>query len=278
MYFFIPIIIVLIYLFLIFPNPVPKNRRKAFIHGLFAHRGLYLKDQSVPENSTKAFKLAVENGYGIELDVQLSSDNHVVVFHDDDFMRSSGKNIQVHDLTFKQIQNEIRLFGTEYTLPEFSEVLQIVNGQVPLIIELKSSKYWKLLCIKTLDALKDYQGEYCIESFDPFIVRWFKINAKNIVRGQLAKRARYSSSKKKNIVSFAASRLLFNFLSRPHFIAYEVGQKPLSVKFAERLGAFRVAWTVHEKDINSKFLAENDDVIFEHFYPNHNLFDIDLNT
>lgn len=250
-------------LFLIAPGKRAKEEDYApFQNRNIAHRGLFKEDQSIPENSLAAFARAVEAGYGIELDVQLSRDGKVVVFHDNDLKRVCGLEQPVNALTFRQLQ-KLRLCGTEEKIPLFTDVLKLVKGKVPMIVELKAGGKDKLLCGKVRAILEDYQGEYCIESFDPRIVGWFKKHMPQVVRGQLSCPADLCKKGTSVISAFALSHLLMNFVSRPQFIAYKVGPKPLTVQIVEKLGAKKVCWTSHDP-VNEQFY---DTVIFEFYQP-----------
>ena len=171
-------------LFMLAPGRVTKRQRAPFQNVNFAHRGLHSRDKSVPENSLEAFELASRAGYGIELDVQLSKDGQVVVFHDDDLKRVCGVDCRVDERTYAEL-TELRLCGTEYTVPLFTEVLATVRGRSPLIVELKRGRRNIELCEKTYALLAEYRGDVCIESFDPFIVAWFRFHAPELLRGQL---------------------------------------------------------------------------------------------
>ena len=250
--------------FVIFAPARPDNKKKAPFYGKnFAHRGLYQKDQSIPENSLPAFAKAVEAGYGMELDVQLSRDGKVVVFHDDTLDRVCGVSKRVDELDYAELL-ELRLCGTKEKIPLFDEVLATVGGKTPMIVELKTGRRNEELCEKTLSALRGYAGEYCVESFDPTIVAWFRKHAPEIYRGQLAQPPKhYRKHGKSRLVSFLLGTTAMNVIARPNFIAYRIGKKTLGVRFAELLGATRVAWTSHDKTTEKKF----DVVIFEHYLP-----------
>ena len=228
----------------------------------FAHRGLHKKDKTVPENSLAAFERASSYGYGIELDVQLSKDGQVVVFHDDTLNRVCGVDSRVDEKTYDEL-SKISLCGTTQTIPLFSEVLKTVRGRGPLIVELKNGKRNEELCEKTYALLSKYSGEYCIESFNPFIVRWFKKNAPEVIRGQLANPPKDYNGEVGPITAVILGNCLLNFLSRPQFIAYKITPKPFTVKLCEALGAMKVAWTSHDW-VNEKFY---DAVIFEFYKP-----------
>ncbi|MBO4423724.1 MAG: glycerophosphodiester phosphodiesterase, partial [Clostridia bacterium] len=239
--------VVLLPFFLIFPGIAGKKKKAPFYGRNVAHRGLYEKDQSVPENSLAAFRAAAESGYGVELDVQLSSDGEVMVFHDDDLGRVCGVDRSVCSQSYEELK-KLRLSGTDESIPLFSEVLGLINGRVPLIVELKNGKRNKELCRKTLDLLSGYNGDYCVESFNPMIVSWFRFHAPSVLRGQLAQpAAEYVKTGMAKHTAFILGNLLFDFLARPQFVAYRIGKKPPAVRFAEAAGAMKVAWTSHDE-------------------------------
>ena len=238
------------------------RREKAQFKGInYAHRGLHSRDKRVPENSLAAFSLAAEAGYGIELDVQLSRDGQVVVFHDDTLNRVCGVEGRVDEYDYEQLK-DMQLCGSEQTIPLFSQVLELVDGRSTLIVELKPGKKNMELCRKTYELLKAYRGSVCIESFHPIIVAWFRFHAPELVRGQLAMPAKYYEEQTP-FMRFMLSNTLFNFIARPQFIAYRIGKRPLAVKFAQLLGAMKICWTSHEPR-NEKGM---DGVIFEFYKP-----------
>jgi glycerophosphoryl diester phosphodiesterase len=259
----IAVILLTLPVYLIFPGHAKKKKKDAFYGRNIAHRGLFERDQSVPENSLPAFKHAVERGYGVELDVQLSKDGHVVVFHDDDLKRGCGVDARVDGLDLAELQS-LKLFGTDEQIPLFTDVLGVLDSKVPVIVELKTGKRNKELCQKTLDILRRYNGEYCIESFDPFIVSCFRFHAKDIMRGQLTQLPRDFRDGGLGVpVRDILGNVLFNFLARPHFIAHRIGKKTPLVHLSEFFGAMKVAWTAHDKNAERDF----DTVIFEHYLP-----------
>lgn len=248
--------------FLVAPGRASKKDKKPFIYKNFAHRGLHKKDKTVPENSLAAFERASAYGYGMELDVQLSKDGQVVVFHDDTLNRVCGVDSRVDEKTYDELR-QMSLCGSTQTIPLFSEVLKTVRGRGPLIVELKNGKRNEELCEKTYALLEKYSGEYCIESFNPFIVRWFKKNAPEVIRGQLANPPKDYNGEVGPLTAVILGNCLLNFLARPQFIAYKITPKPFTVKLCEALGAMKVAWTSHDW-VNEKFY---DAVIFEFYKP-----------
>lgn len=218
----------------------------------YAHRGLHDLEQGVPENSAAAFARAVERGYGVELDIQLTRDGRVVVHHDRTLKRSCGDEAAVESLTLEELQAR-RLFGTEQRVPTFAEVLGIIGGKTPIIVELKGYNDVDRLCTLAMEELADYPGLYCVESFDPRIVRWFRKNRPEIVRGQLmyAMHAGEIVHGKPlgRFRAFCARNLLTNCLTRPHFEAYDISahgtKRLLSLGLAKRIcGMQEVSWTI----------------------------------
>ena len=254
---------------LLAPGSYTKKMAAPFRNRYFAHRGLHTKDHSIPENSIPAFDAACEHGYGIELDVRITKDGEVVVLHDDNLERPCGVDDVIDNFTFDEL-SEFRLWGTEYKIPLFKDVLKCVNGRAPLIVEIKPCKESKLLSQKTMEILAPYEGDYCVESFDPSIVRWLKLNAPVVLRGQLANPLSEYDKKIPFIWRFFASRCIFNMLTRPHFVAYQCGPKPLFVKLTKLLGAMHFAWTSHPKEMGGNpevDARDNDAVIFEFYNP-----------
>ena len=230
-----------------------------------AHRGLHTEDQAVPENSAAAFEKARKAGYGIELDVQLSKDEKVIVFHDDDLKRVCGTDAPVNSKTLEEL-SALPLYGTKEFIPLFTEVLKI-TGDTPLIVELKSAGGKNSrLCEETLKILKEQGINYCIESFDPRIVAWFKNNAPEVLRGQLSRQPKNMEGITK-LTAFLLGNLLTNFMARPHFIAYESTKHPLTVKLCRAMKPINVVWTIKPEHDIKKFEKENDTIIFEYYEP-----------
>ena len=259
-------VLLLAALFALMPGRGLKAEREKFFHVNFAHRGLHTKDKSVPENSLPAFKAAAEAGYGIELDLQFSKDEQIVVFHDDTLKRVCGVDGRVDAYTYDELK-EMKLCKSDERIPLFSEVLELVDGRVPLLVEFKNGPKNDLLCEKTLPMLRAYKGEFCIESFSPFIVKWFRKNAPDILRGQLSAPYDEFKTQLSPFASFILSHCFTNVLCRPHFISYNKVKPYLSVKLADKLGAMRYVWTVRPADDIRALEKSNDAVIFEFYTP-----------
>ena len=249
-------------IFLVMPGRGCEKTRQDFRHLNLAHRGLHTKDKKIPENSLAAFGRAADAGYGIELDLQLSKDGQIVVFHDDTLKRVCGIDGRVDDFTYDQLC-AFRLCGTKERIPLFSEVLKLVDGRVPLLVEFKNGPRNDMLCEKTLPMLREYKGIFCIESFSPFIVRWFRKNAPDIMRGQLASTFKEMKSDVPGWQAFLLSNCFLNCIARPHFIAYYKEKHSPIVKLAEAFGATKAVWTVRPDCDIERLKQTNDIIIFE---------------
>jgi glycerophosphoryl diester phosphodiesterase len=249
--------------FLIAPGWDMGGKKRAPFEGRnYAHRGLHRIDKSVPENSLPAFDAAARIGYGVELDVHITRDGELVVFHDSNTKRVCGVDGVVEDMTWQELC-KLRLCGTEYGIPLLSEVFEVVGKRCPVIIELKRGGRNRELCRKTYDMMKRYGGRYCIESFDPRIVGWFRRHAPEVLRGQLAQNPFDMVKDTSRLNAFTVGNLLTNVIARPHFIAYGLGRKPFLVHLCEKMGAMKVAWVSRDWSNENK----NDAVIFEYYRP-----------
>ena len=261
--------LIAVVIFCIAPGALTSGARDAagiFRIKNFAHRGLFSADQVVPENSLSAFSAARDEGYGVELDVQLSKDGQVVVFHDDALIRVCRVDTPIREMKLAEL-SALRLFSSDEHIPLLSEALEIL-GDTPVIVELKSARARNPeLCTKTLDILRAHGGNWCVESFDPRILAWFRKTAPDVLRGQLSALPREFTSESKP-VAFALGNLLMNFLSRPHFIAYKEGPLPFTVRMCRAMKPMTVIWTVNPKSDIKRCEKDHDAVVFEHYKPN----------
>ena len=254
-----------VYAYAIFPR-----RSKKFdlpVNTGYAHRGFW--DESAPENSMAAFRRAIDRGFCIECDVHLTSDKIPVVFHDDTLLRMCQDNRKIEECTFDEL-SALRLLSTDEKIPRFSELLECVDGKVPLLVELKGESATNTeLCDVIAPMLDAYRGELVVESFNPILLGRMKKIRPDIIRGQLVtalNRRGYSGSRVRN---FVLSALLTNCISRPDFIAYDL-EYPNSVSLfvATRMfGAKRCVWTVRNIEQYRKFISKGDCPIFDSFDP-----------
>lgn len=233
----------------------------------YAHRGLH--SPGVPENSMAAFRAAKTGGYGIELDVHLMKDGNLAVIHDHSLLRTAGVDVQIEALSTKDL-DEYRLEGTEEKIPLLSELLELYNGEAPLIVELKpTTKNHAALCKAACDMLAEYKGAYCIESFDPRCIAWLRKNRKEIIRGQLTENFFRSNSKLPAVLKFLMKYNFFNVATKPDFIAYRFSDRKNFSNFLCRKlwGIQGVTWTIRNKDDFDTAIAEDWIPIFENFEP-----------
>jgi glycerophosphoryl diester phosphodiesterase len=165
------------------------------------------------------------------------------------------------------------LKGSAEHAPLFSEFLQTVDGKTPLIIEIKSrheytGEYLDALCHATLDGLKGYNGPYCIESFDPRVVKRIRKFAPQVLRGQLVDSYRaYRKEGANPIHAFVISHCFGNFMARPDFIAWCPDKQNWAVRLCARLGAMMVMWTALPEHDQAALEKQYDAVIFQWYHP-----------
>lgn len=262
------VILVLLYLLAIMPGLRKNPKLEKFDGWFYAHRGLHDNKSQAPENSLLSFEMAVEQGFGIELDVQITKDMVVVVHHDYDLNRSCKINKKISDIEYEELK-EYRLFKSQERIPTLRETLDLIDGRVPLIIELKIP--WKPgnTCIAVSKELQTYDGLYCIESFNPFGLGWYKKHYPEIVRGQLSTDFNKEKIEGSKMQYFILKHLLFNFHTKPDFIAYQHKyKKGLSFTLCRKLYRTKaVAWTIKSQEVLNNNKDYFDLFIFEHFIP-----------
>lgn len=251
----------LIYLFLIAPRMFKKPDRTPFYGVHYAHRGLFNNETDAPENSMNAFRRAVNAGYGIEMDVQLSKDEVPVVFHDASLERMCGVKGNVWEYTFAELQ-EMSLAVSGEKIPKFEDVLKLVDGKVPLIVEYKLDKVQTRVCELGNELLKNYKGAYCIESFHPLALIWYRKNRPDVLRGQLSQN--FKEDYKTHKEYFLLTYLLTNVATRPDFIAYNhFDASNISRRLCRYFGALSVTWTIKNQKQYEKVKDEFDLFIFD---------------
>lgn len=263
------LVILIIYMLLIKPRNQAIHDWKPFQEQLYAHRGFWDMKKNIPENSKAAFKRAVDAGYGIELDVQLTKDRIPVVFHDFTLERMTGKTGKVCEYTYDELK-ELKLNGTDENIPLFSEFLDIVGGKVPFILEYKVEGMDFSVCPIVNKMLAGYDGQYIIESFNPVALSWYRTNRNDIIRGQLSCHFRWKDGYRKPLYFFLTN-LMFNWITRPDFIAYNhEDQNGMSFRMATNFfRAKPVAWTIRSQVELDKAKENFKIFIFEGFTPNN---------
>lgn len=221
----------------------------------FSHRGFF-NNKMQYENTLEAFQTSIDKGYGIELDVRITYDNEIVVFHDASLKRLFSLDIKVDSLYYDDLLNQTKHL---FHIPTFEEVLNLINGQVPIIVELKPVKKYKILSRKTRDLLLEYEGVFSVESFHPSIVYWFKKHEPKFERGQLLMSPREYDSIILGVFLLSHVTSLF---TRPNFYAYrkELGKSKIARFILNSTKKKIVSWTMKPGD--ELYLNANE-IIFE---------------
>ena len=236
----------------------------------YAHRGLHNSAEGIPENSMAAFRLAAEQGYGIELDVHLTKDGRLAVIHDNSLLRTAGVDVKAKDLTAEEL-SQYRLEGTEEKILFLEEVLPLFEGKAPIIVELKAEGNSAALTEAACKVLDQFKTDYCIESFHPQPLMWLKKHRPEICRGQLSQN--FCTSKEGTglgkAADFAMTNLLTSFLTVPDFIAYNHQHRDnFSLSLAKAFWQVQeVSWTIRTPEDMERCEDEGSLSIFENFKP-----------
>ncbi len=231
-----------------------------------AHRGLWAPD-GAPENSLGAFQHACENDYGIELDVQLSSDGEAMVFHDSDLKRMTGVEGRLADHTAADL-GKMRLKGTDEGIPTLADTLTLVGHRAMVHIELKTP-YGEVgpLERRVTEILVDHNGPTCVIGFNPYSHAWFADHQPQILRGLDSYSYRGSGDRTlapEQRKAFA--NLEHVSLAKPHFLALGVDMLPSEIAAKYRAkGMPIVAWTVRSAEQWEGLKDCCDNLIFEGF-------------
>ncbi|MBE7076040.1 MAG: hypothetical protein E7375_03125 [Clostridiales bacterium] len=223
-----------------------------------AHRGLW--GGEILENSLTAYKNAAEKGYPIEIDLHLSTDGVLYSFHDDNTLRMTGVDKNIHDLSSKEI-DELRLLGSDEHIPTFEEVLSIAENKVPLLIEIKNQPN-KQVVDKTVERLKTYKGEFAVQSFNPLYINRVKKLAPEFIRGILATE---KSSKQKLLNRIVITKMPLNFLIKPDFISFSHTGLPLKKRKVKNIPV--ITWTITDQESADRIKPYAKNIIFEKFIP-----------
>lgn len=198
------------------------NKINFLLKPIIAHRGFF-DNKRIPENSIPAFRKAIRNNYSIELDVHLTKDLKVVVFHDFNLKRMCNVNKKIEDCTYNELL-KYNLLNTNYKIPLLNEVLELINGKVPLLIETKVDNPGKLEEEMT-KLLDNYNGKFAIQSFNPFSLYWFKKHRKEYIRGILSGDFKHMKSMS-NIRKTILRSLIFDIILKVDFISFDIRALP----------------------------------------------------
>ena len=211
---------------------------------IIAHRGIH-DNINIYENTLESFELSIKKGYAIELDIRMTKDKQIIVFHDNNTKRLTKKNRIVEESTYQELNNQNILH-----IPLLTEVLKLVSGKVPLLIEIKTIPKTGELETHLMNILNNYQGKYAIQSFNPKVLYWFKRNYPNILRGQLS--MKYHKHNLSTLKKYILSNMLFNTITKPNFISYKYNElSPNQIKKYKKKNIKLIGWTItNEKEFN----------------------------
>lgn len=236
---------------------------------LYSHRGLFDNSGAAPENSLAAFQASVQNGYGMELDVQAAGDGTPIVFHDFTLDRMTGAQGPVASLDARAL-GKLRLLQSRECIPTFSDMLEAVGGRTPVLIEIKVPKGGRIgpLEARIAERLRRYQGLFAVQSFNPECAAWFAENAPGMVRGQIAQN--FISRPERSMAwrqRLAWGKLWSSAVSQPHFISYNVRDLPSpATRNVRRQGIPLLCWTVRTPTQQAIARRYADSYIFEGFH------------
>lgn len=250
---------------LLAPRMFNKPDMSAFLGRSIAHRGYFNNEAGIPENSLASFEAAIAKDFVIELDIQLSSDGVAMVFHDADLERMCGVEGKIWEYTCAELQ-QMKLMGTEETIPTFAETLNLVAGQVPILVEYKMDKVDTAVCAAGQALLDNYEGAYAMQCFDPRALLWYKKNAPEVARGQLAEKYWDNEKYHGKALYLALTYMPGNVVTRPDFISYKAIHKDnFALKFCRLLGAKTACYTLKSGEELAYVDGEFDMYIFDSF-------------
>jgi glycerophosphoryl diester phosphodiesterase len=214
----------------------------------------------------QAFYAAEREGYGIELDVRLSKDNQVVVFHDDTLQRLCDRPERVDSKTASEL-SWVDIKGTYEKIPLFEDVLATIDPTTPLCIELKGND--TRLCAEVAKLLDKEDRYYSVKFFNPMLINWFRINRPRVVRGVLVSNFLAKGHKGNIFTRFLATTMVLNCIAQPDYISYDCKHpKLLPLVICKKLyNVMTLTWTVNTPELYGEAKAKGDIPVFEGFEP-----------
>lgn len=244
---------------------MPESYPLWLIERPIAHRGLHDAAQGVPENSMPAFEAAALVGYPIELDVRVTADGIAVVYHDIELERLTKRPGRIEDID-SDVVRDLRLTGTGYSVPLLRDVLDIINGRTPILVEVKNEGVAGAVEEATAADLSAYDGEVAVQSFNPLTLQWFRRNARNLARGLLA--GDFRDVDMNDTLKAKLRDLEMADIAAPDFIGYDVRCLPHQPVTAARARGLPVlGWTVRSPAMETDCRRFCDNIIFEGYLP-----------
>jgi glycerophosphoryl diester phosphodiesterase len=246
---------------------------QAFLGPPIAHRGLHNANEHCYENSLSAVLRAIQSGYAIEVDLQLSSDGHAMVFHDYTLDRMTARSGPINQLTATDLEQTF-LADSKDTIMQLSLLLEHVSGRAPLLIELKDQSMslgpvTGILEKAVAMALEGYEGPVAVMSFNPASVKAMATLAPNIARGLTTDAFKASEWPEVNDHRLHELRTLKDYYStEASFISHDsedlASQSFIGIKAS---GDPVLCWTVKTSEDEKTARAIADNITFENYLP-----------
>ncbi|VEU80268.1 glycerophosphodiester phosphodiesterase family protein [Haploplasma axanthum] len=231
-----------------------------------AHRGLHNNNNKIPENSIIAYKEAINKNYAIELDITFLTDGSIVCFHDDNLLRMTGVDLEIKTCNLNTVK-DLKLLNTDEIIPLFEDLLRLVDGKVPLLIEIKQNRNFKTFFKNLTTLLDNYDGEFAIFSFNPLVLSILKKYRKNYIRGQITSYFNELSTMSKPL-KYLMKSLFFNHFTKPDFISYNIDNLPNKyADKAKKKGLTVISYTAKNQNDYDLALKHYDNIVFEGFIP-----------
>lgn len=220
---------------------------------IYAHRGLF-DNKKIVENTISAFKRALLDNFNIELDIRVTKDNKIVVFHDNNIKRLTGIDKLVKDMTYEELSN-FTLLNTTDKIPLLEDVLKLVNGRVTLLIELKEN--FSNNTLKELNKLLlDYNGKVLLQSFNPVIIRKMAYTSLKRYKMGILLTNDYNDFKKALYDVF-----IYKYLIKQKYISFISSPKELIFKVKEVSLKELFIWTIKTKEEFIKYKKYSNNLI-----------------
>lgn len=240
--------------------PTKKGKSLDWMKGNTSHRGRFTQNQSIAENSMSAFNASLAEGIGIELDVRITNDKQLIVFHDRRLTRMCGVDLDVEVEDLATIQ-QYTLGNSDDTIPTLKEVLSLVDGKVNIFVEIKPTKNIHEICQLIADELDNYHGHFSVCSFDPRILLWFKDHRKHYVRGQII-RDFITANDFHIIIRFILSLNGFNIFTRADYVNIQYKLLPY-YEWMRLFSGFVCVWAVSSEEVFNKIKNKVDGILVE---------------
>ena len=222
---------------------------------LYAHRGLF-DNKKIVENTIGSFKRALLDNLNIELDIRVTKDNKIIVFHDNNVKRLTGIDRLVKEMTYNEL-NDINLLNTTDKIPLLEDVLKLVKGKVNLLIELKEN--FSNNTLKELNKLLlDYNGEVLLQSFNPVIIRKMALTSLKRYKMGILLTSEYKGFKRALYNVF-----IYKYLIKQKYISFISSPKELIFKVKEVSSKELFIWTIKTKEEFIKYKKYSNNLICE---------------